>query len=197
MLQFIFTTLAAALNLYSIVCIVSIFMSWAPGLKFTSFGRFMSAITDPYLNLFSKIKFLRIGYVDFSPIIAIGLLSLFSSVFSHVANTGRIYFGGILYAIIQMFWSLTNTILIVFCIALFVRWIVLLVNNGRTPSNSAWNQVDQFLQTLSYKLSRIFVKKTINYQTSLLISWITGALILLAGNVLIRFLLYFCYRIPF
>lgn len=197
MLHFLFSTLAAILNLYLLVCVVAIFLSWAPGIKFTSFGKFMTAITDPYLNIFRKIKFLTIGYVDFSPIIALGVLSLTSSVFAHIANTGRIYLGGILGSIIYMIWNLVSTILIVLTIVMLIRWIVLLVNHGQTPYNSAWNQVDTFLEKISYKVSKTLARKPVKYQTSLLMSWICGACILLAGSFLIDTLLKLCGAIPF
>lgn len=197
MLHFLFTTLAAVFNLYSIVCIVTIFMSWAPGLKFTSFGKFMTAITDPYLKIFSKIRFLTIGYVDFSPIIGIGILSLLSSICSRIANTGRIYFGGILGSIIYMIWNLCSTIIVVLVIVILIRWIVLLVNHGQTPYNSAWNQIDEFLSKISYKCSKPFTRKPVKYQTSLLVTWITGAVVLAAGTILNNQLLVLCSRIPF
>ena len=197
MLYFLFTFLAAVLNLYSIVCIVAIFMSWAPGLKFTSFGRFMTGVTDPYLRIFSRMRFLTIGCVDFSPIIGIGILSLLSSILSRIANTGRIYFGGILASIVYMIWNLFSTIVGIFALFIFIRWIVLLVNHGQTPYNSAWNQIDQFLQKISYKISKIISRKPVKYQTSLLISLITGAVLFACGTILIDRLLILCSRIPF
>lgn len=197
MLYFLFTLLAAVFNLYSIVCIVAIFMSWAPGLKFTSFGRFMTAVTEPYLRIFSRMRFLTIGYVDFSPIIGIGILSLLSSIFSRIANTGRIYFGGIIASIVYMIWNLFSTIIVVLSIFIFIRWIVLLVNHGQTPYNSSWNQIDQFLQKVSYRISKPFTRKPVKYQTSLLVSWITGALVFVCGTLLINMLLDLCARIPF
>ena len=197
MLYFLFTFLAAVLNFYSIVCMVEIFMSWAPGLKFTSFGRFMTGVTDPYLRIFSRMRFLTIGCVDFSPIIGIGILSLLSSILSRIANTGRIYFGGILASIVYMIWNLFSTIVGIFALFIFIRWIVLLVNHGQTPYNSAWNQIDQFLQKISYKISKIISRKPVKYQTSLLISWITGAVLFACGTILIDRLLILCSRIPF
>lgn len=197
MLHFLFTTIAAVLNLYSILCIVTIFMSWAPGLKFTAFGRFMTAITDPFLNIFRRMKFLTIGFVDFSPIIAIGVLELLSSVFSHIANTGRIYLGGIIGSLIYMIWNLVSTILIIIALIVLVRWIVLLVNHGQTPYNSAWNQIDAFLEKISYKFSKIIMRKPVKYQTSLLVTWISCAVIYLAGRIIFGYILYFCSIIPF
>jgi len=197
MLHTLFTTIAAILNLYSILCIIRVFMTWIPGLKFTAFGKFMSKITDPYMNLFKSMRFLTIGYVDFSPIVAIGILSLLSSIFARIANTGRIYLGGILGSVIYMIWNLFSTIALVITVVIFIRWIVLLVNHGQTPYNSPWNQVDTFLEKISYKFSNAFARRPVKYQTSLLITWICGAIIMLTGSVLINFILALCGKIPF
>ena len=65
MIQTILSILAAALSLYTLLCFIYILMSWFPGAKFTKFGHVMSAICEPYMNLFRKMSFLRIGNIDF------------------------------------------------------------------------------------------------------------------------------------
>lgn len=197
MLSALFTFLSGVTNLYCLICVIAVFMTWIPGVKFTAFGKFISAITDPYLNLFSKIKFLKIANIDFSPMIGIGLMSLFSSILAKIAQTGRIYFGGILAAIIYMIWNLLSTFAAIFIILILIRWIVLFVNHNQTPYNSAWNQIDVILEKISWKFSKIFVKKPIKYITSLLITWIGGSIFLILGSLLINQLIILCYSIPF
>lgn len=198
MLSALFTTLSGVANLYCLICVVAVFMSWVPGIKFTTVGRFISAITDPYLNLFSKIKFLRIANVDFSPMIGIGLMSLFSSILARIAATGRVYVGSILGSILYMIWNLISTVGFIFLILIFIRWIVLLVNHGQTPYNSPWYQIDVILEKISWKITKIFVRKPVKYVTSLLISWITGGIILALGSFLVNMILLpLCFKIPF
>ena len=60
MISSILSLLSAAVSIYTILCLIDIFMSWLPGIKFTSFGRFISAITEPYMGFFFKTKIFKI-----------------------------------------------------------------------------------------------------------------------------------------
>ncbi len=194
----ILSLLSAVVVVYTILCFIDIIMSWIPGAKFTQFGKFISRICDPYLNLFSKSGWLRIGNIDFSPIISIGLLSLLSSILSGITATGRIYFGGILATIVSMIWNVCSSLLVLLFLLVLIRWIVLLANHGQTAYGSAWNQVDMLINKFSYKIAGTFSKKPISYQNTLLITWITFLVLLIAGNILFNiFLVDLCYRIPF
>jgi YggT family protein len=66
-----------AINIYSFVLIASILMSWLPNAKESSFGRMLSSITDPYLDIFRRF-IPPFGMIDFSPIVAIFALNLAS-----------------------------------------------------------------------------------------------------------------------
>ena len=197
MIQTIFSLLAAALTIYTILCFIDILLSWIPGLKFTKFGRFISSVCDPYMSLFSRLGFLRIGNIDFSPIVSIGILSLASAILGGIQQTDRIFFGGILGTIINSIWSIASSILSIFTRLTFIRWIVLTINKGRTSYDSGWNQVDMILNKFSYKVAGTFTKKTMSYQTSLLISWISLTIILVCGFFLFGILANLCYQLPF
>ena len=197
MVRVILSILSGALSIYTLICFVYIIMSWLPGARFTKFGQVIASICEPYLNFFSKWGFLRIGNIDFSPIISIGLLSVASSILGGIQATGRIWFGYILGTIISMLWSIISTLLTIFIILVLVRWIVLLVNHGQTPYNSAWNQIDTMIQNITFKISGTFIKKRHDYKTSLLASWITLIIISIAARFLINILVNLCLRIPF
>ena len=172
-------------------------MSWFPGARFTKFGQVVASICEPYLRLFSRWGWTRIGNIDFSPIISIGLLTLASSVIGGIQSTGRIWFGGILFNIISLLWSLISTLLTIFTILIIVRWIVLLVNHGQTRYDSAWNQIDRMISNVTYKISGMFVRKSHNYQTSLLATWIFLIVVQILGRTIVSLLLNLVYRIPF
>ena len=197
MVSTILGILSAIINIYTILCVISIILTWFPGAKFTAFGKFLSSICDPYLNLFSKSGKLRIGNIDFSPILAIGILSLLTTILSRITLTGRIFFGGILAAIVSLFWNLGSSLLGILTIIILIRWIVLLVKKGYTPYDSGWNNVDAMLQKPVYKISSTFSKNPVSYQTALLISWITLAVTLLLGAILSTILIRLCNMLPF
>ncbi len=193
----ILSFLSAAIIIYTIICLISIFMTWIPGAKFTKFGKIISAITDPYLRIFSGRGWLRFGNIDFSPILAIGILSILSSILGGITSTGRIYFGGILATIISMLWSVCSSILTIFFLLILIRWIVLLVNKGQVSTNSAWYQLDLMLQKFVYKLGNTFFKNNLTYQKALLVSWISVLVIMTILRILTAILINLCGKIPF
>lgn len=197
MIQTILSIFAGALSLYTLLCFIYILMSWFPGARFTKFGHLLSSICEPYMNLFRKMSFLRIGNIDFSPIVSIGLLSLASAILAGIQRTGKIYIGGILETILSSLWGIASSIIGIFVILIFIRWIVLLFNKGRTSYESPWNQVDMILNKMSYKIAGTISKKTMSYQTSLLLSWIILIVALIIGHILIGILANLCNRIPF
>lgn len=197
MVTTILSILSAAVTIYTMLCFVDIILSWVPGVKFTSFGRFISAICDPFMNLFSNIPFLRFGSVDFSPMISIGLLSIISSVLSGITRTGRIYFGGILASVIYMLWNVISSIGSLLLILIVIRFIVLLVKKGQTSEYSGWAQLDRIIGNLSYKITKTFFKGNVSFQKSLVVSGIVLAVFLFIGRLLINILVNLCYAIPF
>ena len=193
----VLSILSGLVVLYTVLCLISIFMTWIPGAKFTKFGKVISAITDPYLNLFSKRGWFRVGNIDFSPILAIGILSILSSIIGGIATTGRIHFGGILAMILGMLWSLISTLLGIFILLILIRWIVLLVNKGQVSTNSAWYQVDLMLQKFVYKIGNTFFRNNLTYQKALLVSWISLGVIWFIARILFAILINLCNNIPF
>ena len=115
--------LSGLITVYTTICFIYILMSWIPGLRYTSFGRFIASIVEPYMNIFSRWRFTHIGRVDFSPIISIGLLSLASSILTRITSTGRIYLGGILATIIYTIWDIFASLIGIFALVVFIRWI--------------------------------------------------------------------------
>lgn len=69
-----------AINLYSILILVSILLSWADRNGQMQITKFVKKLTDPYLNLFKIIVPLGGMYFDVSPIIGILLLRLLENI---------------------------------------------------------------------------------------------------------------------
>lgn len=196
-MSFILSTLSAIVSLYSLLCLISIFMTWIPGIKFTKVGRFISSLCDPYLNLFSRFGWLRIANIDFSPIISIGILSLISSILGRITATGRIYLGGILASVLSMILSVCSSLLTIFALLILIRWIVLIINHGQVSYNSGWYQIDLMLQRFVYKIGNTFVKKNLSYSTALLINWIALFVAIFLMQSIFTILINLCFKIPF
>ena len=68
------TTLSSFLQIYFILLIVRILLSWFPNINwFDPPFSVLSQLTDPYLNLFRAV-IPPLGGIDFSPILAIFVL---------------------------------------------------------------------------------------------------------------------------
>ncbi len=83
--QLIATALATFLNIYFVLLIIRILLSWFPNVNWLSppFST-LSQLTDPYLNVFRSI-IPPLGGIDFSPMLAIFLLQIVASLFAQVA----------------------------------------------------------------------------------------------------------------
>ena len=196
-MQAIFNILSLAVSLYGTLCMVRIIFTWIPAINYSRPGQILAQICDPWLNIFSKIPF-RIGRLDFSPILAIGTLTLISSVLKNIAVTGRLYFGGILASIVSLLWSIFFSIAGIFFIVLLIRLLVMIFSKKSNYYNSPWTQFDNSISPFVYKLVRPFNKKyTMSYKTALIITIIMTGVCLLAGNILINFIIHFISKIPF
>lgn len=71
----ILTVVSMAFSIYSFMLIIYILMSWVPSAQESSFGRLLAKLCEPYLGFFRKF-IPPLGMIDFSPIIAILLLTL-------------------------------------------------------------------------------------------------------------------------
>ena len=97
--------IARMLEIYSFIIWIRILFSWiSPYSRPGSFSYYLGMLVDPYLNLFRTSK-LRVGMLDFSPLFAIGLLSVVQSVFNIYGFYGRITLSLIVQLFIQAFWA--------------------------------------------------------------------------------------------
>lgn len=60
---------------YTLMLFIRVLSSWIPEFQRTTFIRFISFYTDPYLNLFRRI-IPTLGIIDISPIIAFFALQI-------------------------------------------------------------------------------------------------------------------------
>ncbi|MBF0708369.1 MULTISPECIES: YggT family protein [Bacillales] len=67
----IVSILLSAVQIYTWILIIYIFMSWIPNARESSIGRMIASIAEPYLAPFRKIIPPIGGMLDISPIVAI------------------------------------------------------------------------------------------------------------------------------
>lgn len=81
-MNLIIQSLAGFLQIYSVLLIIRILLSWFPNLNWYNPPlSILSQITDPYLNIFRSF-IPPLGGIDFSPMLAIFALQIVSSLFT-------------------------------------------------------------------------------------------------------------------
>ncbi len=188
--------LGALTSLYMILCAIRVFMSWAPGLQLGKLEYYMARIVDPYLSLFSRMTLFRTRQFDFSPIIALAVLSVANNLFSTLALTGRLSLGFVASLILGAAWSAVSFVLSFLIACILIRIAVYLLKlNSVHP---VWMVVDSIINPVLFQINRLIYRgKAVDYLQGL----ITGFLVLLlcrAGlGALIRIVSGLLLALPF
>lgn len=189
--------LSSLVQLYSFVCVIYILLSWVPEMRYSAVGRFLASLCEPFLRLFRRFKFTRIGMVDFSPILALGALSVISMALNRFAYTGRFSFGFILASIIQIIWSFFSFLLTIILIFLLVRIIYDFVSSHRMRS-PFWVMLDNFLNPIISFVSQIFFRSGgASYRTRLITSFVCILIIRAGAGILVSGLAMLASSMPF
>ncbi|NEO97774.1 MAG: YggT family protein [Symploca sp. SIO2E9] len=86
-MQLLTASLAQFLNIYMVLIIVRILLSWFQTVDaMNQVASFLSPITDPYLNIFRSF-IPPLGGLDLSPMLAIIVLQLVAGLFTSLAYT--------------------------------------------------------------------------------------------------------------
>ena len=75
MVGLLFNGIAGVFQIYTILLVIYILMSWVPSMRETKFGQFLAVIVEPYLGFFRKF-IPPLGMIDISPIVALFALNL-------------------------------------------------------------------------------------------------------------------------
>jgi len=195
--MFIFSLLSALLSIYTMFCFIRIILTWFPNMRYSKFTNFLATICDPYLNMFSKFRFLRLGYVDFSPVISIGVLVAASSLLNKIALQQRIYVGGLIAALISMIWSIVVSLLGLFTVIMAIRLIALLISKNN--SSQIWLTLDSVINPITTKIASFFTNGSnfVSQKKALIISIAIFIILQLVGGLLISFIISFFHNLPF
>ena len=197
--SFILNILISALNIYSLLCMIRIILTWIPGISYSPFARFLSQLCDPYLNLFRGIRWLRMGSFDFSPAIAMVVLQVAANLLSNIGRMSRLSVGVLLATLLSLAWSIASSIINFIIILLVVRLLILLIGKqDYNSTNPFLNQIDSSLNPLMYRISRTFSGgRPISFKAGLIISAVSLFVVQAAGGILIFYLENLLSRLPF
>jgi len=180
------SVLGSLVNIYMLVIVVRIILSWVSWMGSGKVFDILVQITDPYLNWFRRFTFLRVGFLDLSPIVALGVLSLISRVFSSLAYRGTITIGIILAMLLQVLWGAVSFFLTFLIIILILRLIAHFTKQNL--NNPFWNIIAVISQPVLKKINQIFFRNQIVlFRNGVIVSIAVLGLLYLA----LRFLVFF------
>lgn len=164
--RIIFTILTAFSYTYLVLCMFRVLMSWfGPGSAHQG-SILLARATDPWLKIFSGIKWLKLRNLDFSPVAALMVLQLFSQIFHYVSISGKLTIGLVLATIIDLLASTLNFFLIFFIVLTVIRLLGILIKTSSIKR--FWFTLDHILQPLVYPLlARLFPRRVVPYGTGL------------------------------
>jgi YggT family protein len=179
-MQMIFGLLAAAVGIYSVLILIRIIISWFGSFASSKPVDLLCSITDPYLNWWQNKFSIRIGFLDFSAVLAIVSLSLIQNILYSLASYNRITIGYLLAILLMSLWSVFSFIL-GFCIIIIVLRLIAYLTN-RNIYSPFWQAIESVSQPLLYRMNRIFYGKRIGSYlngiifslTLLTVVWIGG-----------------------
>ena len=188
MVRSLLLTVRQLINVYLFLCFIKILLSWVPSAAYSSFGRMLSSICDPYLNWFRRFRFTRIGMVDFSPVLSLGILSIAAQLITSLLTTGTISLWGLCVSIIELLWSFIGFMLNLLIIFLIIRLGYDLF--GSSSSSPFWYNLDRFLSPVIAKVTGFFPQKPLQYRTRLILTILIILLLRIALGLLVGSLLF-------
>jgi YggT family protein len=160
---------------------VRILLSWFSFSYSNRVYGFLCGLTDPYLDYFRRLRFLRFPMIDLSPIAALAVLNIASNITGTISRLGSIsvVFAAMIFA--QAIWSVLSFVIGFFGIALVVRYVGMLAS---VPVRSPfWATVDSFTYPIIHRISRMFFsRRAISYKAG-----ITASIAVFAVAYLIMF----------
>ncbi|TVQ27059.1 MAG: YggT family protein [Spirochaetaceae bacterium] len=188
----ILTLISSLISLYTLIIVFRIMLTWFPGQNYGRGEMILRSATDPYLNMFRRARWMRVGYVDFSPIVALATLSITASVLTQIALAGSVTLGFILALIVSRLGYTLRFLVILLTVLTGVRAAAIAF--GASSGHRVWVTMDQLLQPLSWKISRrVLPRSELTYRQGLMIvtacGVVTAVLLTLLVNVLIRALI--------
>jgi YggT family protein len=189
--------LSAVLSAYMILLLIRIMLTWFRTAQNGQVYRYLSSVTDPYLNWFRRFSGLRFGMIDFSPIVAFVILGFVINILNSIATYGTISFGIILALLINGIWSIISFIIILLMILSIIRLLgATVARSGFIAQMSAG--IESIIEPVtSWVRKTIFRNKFTPYTTQL---GVTIALLLvcnIAGRFLFNYLTRLAAGLPF
>lgn len=191
----LFLIIAQVISLYTLLCTIRVLLTWFPRAQYTLVGRILSSLCDPYLNLFRRLRFLRISMFDLSPAVALCVLIAATHILGNLAAAKSFTLGGLLANVLYLLQSIVFSILGFLLLLLVIRLVVLLL--GKDRYGSLWDSLDHSLSPIVFRMTAPFTRgRPTSYKTALIAAIIAGVVLMIMVRVVTTMLIVFCQYLP-
>ncbi|MFP4385320.1 MAG: YggT family protein [Spirochaetia bacterium] len=183
--QVIFKVISGVLLVYMLIIILRILLTWfQTGSSLGKPYEVMAKITDPYLNMFRRLRLFPNSRIDFSPILAIITLSIVYNITSSLAAQINLTLGLVFAIIISGIWSAVSFFLIFLFILTVVR--IIGIYAGGSSLHPFWMTLDTLLQPIiKFFTAPVAKRRPLHYRHSLMITAALLIVLFLLGRFLI------------
>ncbi len=140
-------------SIYIMLIFIRVIFAWLKPNMFNPIVRFVYGLTDPYLRLFARVRFLRVGMLDFTPLLAFYILYLMMELSYNMLIRGYISPELLISLIVVLLFRFIYFILFIFLIAVGLRLILEII--GFRTNN--------LFSTIVYSLSEPAVRPLQHY----------------------------------
>ena len=191
----ILRVLNGVLLVYLMILSIRIILTWFKGSFQGKAGELLKQATDPYLEIFSRLTFLKQGMFDFTPLAAILVLVVALDLVNALLVYERITIGLVLASIISAIWGGLSFILLLFLVLGVVKIVsALFSGNSESPMLRMINLMFQPIIDLAARFLR--PKYELNDNQYLYISLGLIFFTRLLGGILISRLIGLLYALP-
>jgi YggT family protein len=184
----------AILIVYLFLLSIRIVLGWFAPHGFGRPWEILRKVTDPYLAFFYRIRSLRKGIFDFTPIAAVLALVVVLDLVNGLLSYGRITLGFFLASVFSAAWSGVRFLLLLFLVVGILRTIPILFR--ATAGAMIWKVVDLIVQPAIELVTRVVkLGKRSGYTQYLLltlgllfVAWLLGELVVRQIVSLLQFL---------
>jgi len=196
-LSTVFQLITMVLVFYFIALMLRILSSWFVSSRKPAWLEVLAKFTDPYLDLFRRIGFLRFRSFDLSPVLALGLVYIAFTISYSISLEHRVWFGLVVALFIQVIGSSISFLFVIFAVLAAIRLIAILARASSVQQ--VWFLLDHLLQPMVYPIiSRLSPRKVLPYGTGLGIFIAINILLYILSSNLFYFLAILAHdAIPF
>jgi len=181
--------------LYLMLVTLRIMITWFRGADRSPPGELLNRVTDPYLQWFQRLKFLRIGVIDFSPAVGVLVLIVIGNLLQSLVDAQRVTVGIVLANVLIVTWSAARVIVFLFMIIAVARAFIAVMR--WEEGGGLLSMLDHLLQPIVTFVSRRISlgdqlwrrSETVQKVAYLGLIAIMLAIFLVFGNLIVRWLI--------